>query len=172
MSGRLPDQIDLARALAGGRSFAGELALSELPRLRRTLCEAAGDVRFAIAFERDAQGRATVLGRVDAVLPLECQRCLRPFGHRVSVEFALAAITRAEQADELPEHYDPLLIEDPLVRPRDLIEDELLLAVPLIPKHPSEHCGGAAAIADEASGEQARANPFAVLGQWRQRRTH
>lgn len=172
MSGMLPDQIDLHRAIAGGRSFAGEIALSEMPRLRSVVCEPAGQVRFAMVFERDSQGRATVRGTLEAVLKLECQRCLQPFGLPVSTAFALAAVTRPEQTDDLPEHYDPLLMEDRFVRPLELIEEELLLAVPLIPKHPSAHCGEGGSFGDEGSVDEPRPNPFAILAEWRSGRFH
>lgn len=167
-----PDQIDLHRAVTDGRSFTGEIALSEMPRLRTVLCEPSGDVRFAMVFERDSHGRATVHGTLEAVLSLECQRCLQPFGFPVSTAFALAAVTCPEQADELPEQFDPLLTEERLLRPLALIEDELLLAVPLIPKHPSECCADAAAHADQGSGDEARPNPFEILADWRQGRSH
>jgi len=172
MSGRLPDQVDLHRAVAGAWSFAGTIALREMPRLRSVLCEPAGEARFTIVFGRDREGRATVRGTLRAMLPLQCQRCLRPFGFPVAVDFALAVVTRSEQTDELPEHYDPLLSEDGAVQPRELIEDELLLAVPLIPKHPSEQCAEAAMRPAEDGAETRQANPFAVLADWRRKRTN
>jgi methionyl-tRNA formyltransferase len=72
-------------------------------------------------------------------------------------------VLRIWEAEALPDAYDPLLLETPLIRPRDLIEDELILAVPAVPRHAEGSC---APPAFEAGGEDAlveRPNPFAAL---------
>jgi uncharacterized protein len=69
-----------------------------------------------------------------------------------------------DEARQLPERYDPLPVSDRLIRPRDLIEDELLLALPQIPMHDPQVCKAMSAGSDDEVQEQSgKANAFAVL---------
>jgi len=157
--------------VAARRVFEGSLPLSSLPRLRDALHDAGaaaglgdpGPVRFAIEFDRDALQVPYVELRIEAQLPLECQRTLRPFLHPVHVVQRLGLIV--DEADEagLPPDYESLLLAaDGAVRPVELVEDELILAVPLVPT-----CPGSEEVAVEAGEVEAmdepQANPFAAL---------
>lgn len=168
----LPDRLDFWRAVSGGASFRGELALTELPRLCSLLERPHGVVRFELNFGRDAGGRGVVQGTLEAVLSLQCQRCLEAVEHPVSAKLAMAAVADLDEVDRLPEGFDPLLLEDRFVCPRDLIEDELLLALPLIPRHSSRACLDADLLSDGAVDGEAGGGPFAVLADWRQPHSH
>lgn len=173
MSAGLPDQIDLRRAVSGSAYFEGELAICDLPRLREAVVEAVGVVRYVLELSRDSEGRSVIRMALGTVLRLECQRCLAPFDYQVATSVALAVIGQLEEADRLPEPYDPLLLEGRLVRPWALIEDELLLALPLIPSHAPGRCGdGDGAAEATAAAEAAGTGPFAPLAGWRQKHPH
>lgn len=168
----LPDRVDFWRAVSGGASLRGELALGELPRLRPLLMESQGVVRFGFDFERDSEGRGIVRGTLETVLRLQCQRCLRVMDHPVSATLAMAAVAGLDEVDRLPEGYDPLLLDDRQVRPRDLIEEELLLALPLIPRHASPDCLDAGRLGNGRGDGEALGGPFAALADWRQPHSH
>ena len=185
MSEVLPASIDPWQAVARRVAFAGTVSLSALPRLAGLLApEALGEaspVEYRLAFEHDSARRPVVLGSVRALLPLECQRCLGVVEHRVEAEIRLL-LTPGEAAGDPPEPYEALPVSDERLAPLDLIEDELLLALPQIPTHPIGLCqaGGAEtqlswlnpgqdlaqgqAADDEHSG---RPNPFSVLAGWK-----
>lgn len=156
--------------VAARRVFEGRLPLASLSRLREALCDeqgalAEGVVRFAIEFDRDALQVPYVELRIDAELPLACQRSLQLFLHPVHMVQRLGLIH--DEADEagLPPDYEPLLVSaDGMVRPADLIEDELILAVPVVPMKPGaeqaeSNADWPATMADAAM----QANPFAAL---------
>lgn len=89
-----------------------------------------------MVFDRDDKRRSIVHGNVKAVLTLVCQRCLEPMEYPVDTEFNLALVRGFQEAERLPEEFDPLLLEDEQpVAVRELIEDELLLAIPDVPRH-------------------------------------
>jgi len=163
----LPDQLDFWRAVAGRLTFQGDLGFSELPRLLDAVLDEQGSVRFDLGFERDSEGRGTLLATLDAVVELECQRCLGRMEFPVSVRLRFAAVGGVDQAAALPDMYEPLLIEDGLIRPKDLIEDELLLALPLIPRHAAAACLDPTVAAAGTPGDGQSAGPFAVLAEWR-----
>ena len=102
-------------------------------------------------------------------LHLTCQRCLEAMAVHVDAPIALALVHSVVGADDLglsavegvPEDLDPLPLGQDAIRPLDLVEDELLLAIPQIALHPVQTCGSAGSPAPPA--EEMRENPFAVL---------
>jgi len=84
-SGRLPEVLDAWRMVAARRGFEGSLPLSSLSRLQGVLCDGEGMVRYAIEFDRDALQVPYVELRIDAALPLVCQRTLQRFLQPVQV---------------------------------------------------------------------------------------
>ena len=75
--------------------------------------------------------------RIDAALPLECQRSLQRFLLPVQLVQRLGLIR--DEADEaaLPPEYEALLVPaDGMLRPAELVEDELILALPVVPVSP------------------------------------
>ena len=137
MSAEIPEIVDAWRWVAARRRIEGRVPLASLPRLRDGLFEPEGDVRFTIEFDRDALQLPSVVLEAEAELPLQCQRSLQRFLLPVRVEQRLGLIR--DEADEaaLPEGYEPLLVPaDGHLRPLDLVEDELILALPVVPVGP------------------------------------
>jgi uncharacterized protein len=98
---------------------------------------------------------------------LRCQRCLGPLAIDVDAAFALAFVTGLEEAGALPEPYEPAVVEDGRVRPLELVEDELLLAVPGIPLHEEGACRAPTADVAATEGASQDESPFAVLASLR-----
>jgi uncharacterized protein len=169
MSQRIPDRLDPWRFADQGREVEGSIPLESMPRLSACLLDVAGEAGFSLRFERDAQRRATLKGTIRADLILECQRCLEAMKLPVSTGTAVAFVEGQDQAAQLPESLDPCLVEEGQVHFRDLIEDELLLALPQVAMHDLAVCPAASPeSADEKpaeQGEQQDKNPFAVLAE-------
>jgi uncharacterized protein len=79
------------------------------------------------------EGRTTADVRVAGTVVLECQRCLQPCAISVD-ESALVAIVR-EEMDDVPGGYEPFVGEPECVSLAALIEEQVLLALPLVPAH-------------------------------------
>lgn len=95
------------------------------------------DVRFQADFAHDAQGIVTIRLRVEVDLPLLCQRSLLPYAEPVRRDTLLAVVESLAEQELLPEDYEPVLVEDGRLALLDLVEDELLLAVPQVPRNPA-----------------------------------
>lgn len=162
MSAEVPEMLDAWRMVAARREFEGRLPLSSMGRLRGSLVDDEGEVRFSIAFDRDSLQLPYAELRIAAELPLECQRSLQRFLFPVSLVQRLGLIR--DEADEaaLPEGYEPLLVPaDDMLHPAQLVEDELILALPTVPVDPASD---AVERDFEASEEEVRqASPFAAL---------
>jgi len=180
MSVSLPTRLDPWRAARRGAHYSGALGLDALPRLAEAVLglgdlEGAGRlVRYRLSFERGQGARALVRGRVEAVLLLPCQRCLDAMALPVSLELALGLLGSEGELAALDESLDPVLIEDDEAQPLEWIEDELLLAIPSIPRHASGLCeapvdGASQGLSDRLDVVEPKANPFAALAALRGR---
>jgi uncharacterized protein len=159
---RLPEQLDAWRMVATQRIFEGVLPLSDMPRLRSAIADTEGSARVSVEFGQDALRIPFIELRIDAKLPLECQRSLQKFAYPVKIVQRLGLIRDEEGENALPEGYEALLIgDDGLLRPAELVEDELILAVPVVPVAP----GTEAVERDWIPSEEdtRRASPFAAL---------
>jgi len=148
-------------ATAGARQQ-GSWPVRELPRVRDLLASDDGEVRYVLEGMRDGRGRPSLRLSLQGTLTLRCQRCLEPmpFGVRADEVLVLAA-TQAEIDAEPPDAHSPDRVlageEMPL---RELIEDELILALPYAPRHAS--CAARLAQADETR-QDGKISPFAGL---------
>lgn len=149
------------------RMFDGRLPLAALARLRDLLVDTEGEVRFSLEFGHDALQVPFAELRVEAGLPLICQRSLQRFVQEVLVVQRYALVRDADGDEEAVEAsllpgYEVLPVpEDGMLRPVELVEDELILAVPLVPVSP-----GSEAVERDwpvPPEDEARANPFAAL---------
>lgn len=177
MSAPLPDQLDPWRAVHNGSSFSGLASLQSLPRLAAAVLGADGPARYEIAFGRDGDGQPVARGHVSMTLNLTCQRCLELVSFPVDARIALVLVQSVAGADDtsfaavggVPEGLEVLPMEQGPIRPLDLIEDELLLAIPLIPMHSSRDCGSLGAPGPLLREPDRRQTPFAVLAELRGR---
>lgn len=163
MSAALPDRVDVARQVQARRVFEGTLPLASMQRLRGSLADDDGEARYSIEFGKDDLGVAYLALRVEAGLPLVCQRTLDTFVHRVAIDQRLGLIAREDEEASLPEGYEPLLVPDGQLALADVVEDELILALPVVPLKPGVPLEWKDAAAGDAAGEE-RPSPFAVLG--------
>ena len=122
--------------VAGRRSFEGVLPVAELPRLVEALADDRGDVTYRLDFEQDGLGGPQLHVVLSAGLSLECQRTLESFVYPARVDTRLGLLADEQDADALPGECEPLLLEGGALSPRRVIEDELLLALPLVPVKP------------------------------------
>ncbi|MBN2885411.1 MAG: DUF177 domain-containing protein [Chromatiaceae bacterium] len=160
--------------------YSGLLGLDALPRLAEAVLglgelEGAGRVvRYQLSFEQGGGARALVRGRVEAVLLLPCQRCLDVLALPVTADLHLGLLGAERELAALDESLDPVLIEDDEAQPLEWIEDELLLAIPSIPRHAPGLCeapvdGASEGLSDRLDVVEPKANPFAALAALRGR---
>ena len=163
----LPRLLDLRRAAGRSASIAGSVAVGQLERVRAAV-STGGEATASFRFWRDEQGRYRVDSACRAEVEVVCQRCLGPLAMVLEGSSALAAVWSEEQASQLPRELEPLLTGDET----DLwavLEEELLLVLPVAPMHAAGACDAPASV--KATSDESRAeghgeeqdNPFAVL---------
>ena len=162
MSLALPERVDASRMVQARRSFHGKLPLASLKRLRGSLAADDGVADYALEFGRDELGVDYIALHVDTELALTCQRSLEIYRQPVHLDQRLGLIRDESEEAALPPGYEPLLIPDGEINLADVIEDELILALPVVPLRPGEPLEWNDAPADEPA-ENEPPNPFAVL---------
>ncbi|MCJ8167794.1 YceD family protein [Atopomonas sediminilitoris] len=164
----IPSQVDPRKLADRGAVIEGSLPLAPMSRLTSALVDGAGDVQVRLVFDRDEQNFIVLQGHFTVQAKMHCQRCLEPVTLPVEADCHYAVVWSEEQGKALPKDYDALeLGEEPLVL-AELVEDELILALPIVPMHDSENCqhpAGFAAAPEPSENEVKRSNPFDVLAQ-------
>jgi uncharacterized protein len=160
MSNRLPEFIDPLHLVKQHRVLKGVVSLSRMRRLTSLMTASGGtetgNAAIEIQFGRDEVGLDIARGTIKAVVQLQCQRCLEPMAFNVETEFTLGVVSSLSEAGNLPENYEPLIVEEPTVSLAELIEDEILLALPAVAMHPHGQCAMTPWEQTQAGGTQKR----------------
>jgi uncharacterized protein len=129
--------IDGFEFASAGATQQGIWPLRELPRLRDLLASDAGEVAYEISGVRDERGRPGLRLKVRGTLSLRCQRCLEPMAFEVDTsETLVLAATLAEiHAEPADAHAADRVVAGREMALGELIEDELILALPFAPRH-------------------------------------
>lgn len=171
MSDRFTETIDPLALASKGRSIEGKIALAELRRVLPLLRSDAGEVEFSLSFNMDEAGIPRIQGRVQATLMLQCQRCMEEMEFSVSSKVRLGIVASRAAAEHLPENYEPLVCDEETTIV-SILEDELILALPIVAMHKIEDCPMGDAYPAQKDRETeiddvdvGRKNPFAALAQ-------
>lgn len=171
-----PAQIEPFKWAEQGFKWSGQLPLSRFVRIAR---EAVGSIDDQLTnidckLSMDAYHRIAWLdGHVETKVPMECQRCLETVEIELVSSFHLALVDDESLIERLDEDADFIVLGESEATTKGdydapatadllaLIEDELLLLMPLSPKH--EFCEHKHQPAVEEVAEEKRDNPFEVL---------
>ena len=169
MQSTLPEYLDLIQKAKLGTEIEGEWPINKLDRIADQLVNDGG--MLIAKLELGQQEKLLFLkGSVSVNLAVTCQRCMQAMDLPLNAVINLALITNESQEDQLPEGFEPLLVDDSKMRLPDILEDELLLAMPLVPMHDND-CSEylqqqkqrQAVEAEQDKAEKEKQNPFSVL---------
>ncbi|MGD2074743.1 MAG: YceD family protein [Gammaproteobacteria bacterium] len=156
----LPERVDPLGLADVGRSFRGTAAIERLDRLAPLLASRQGELAVHLEFGLDERRIRALRGSIQGTVTLVCQRCLKGLSFPINLRFCLGIVSSEGEIDRLPEGYEPLLVSGEPIRTLDVIEDEVLLAIPAIPLHEQS---GSCKIGYQSSTLPERESPFAVL---------
>ena len=169
MMDHLPDRLDLIALAEAGRVLRGPIALAGLERLLPALVSQDGELQVEMNLGRDPDGTRYLVGTIQGTVQLECQRCLEPMVLPLDLKFRLGLVQNQEAASELPDRYEALLVTAEPARVADIVTDEVLLALPIVPMHDDRaECRALTNEYQLPDGPQ-RENPFAVLAELKQK---
>lgn len=139
--------------------LSGEIDLKRLTRLREMLHTDDGSVRASFRFSQRSAGYTTIDLEYEATLTLTCQRCLEPVTEKASEHVSLVVIEDGLTEAGAPAGYDPIALTGGKLQPAAVVEDELIVSVPIVPRHTRvEECGVLAENLDTLK-EESKARP-------------
>jgi len=163
---KLPLRLDPIKAAQKRSDYNGIIESRHAKRLARSCKSVESDIEAHLSFGVDEQNLKVVSGKANVEVMLECQRCGDCFPYHLEVEFLYSPLLNPERADELPEIYELLeLDENGEIDLLQIIEDEFILALPQYPMHELNECSVNKANFSfgEIPEEDEKPNPFAVL---------
>ena len=110
------------------------IPLAELPRVSHELTSKDGEAKGHVRFSRQ-QGQAVADLEVSAQPEVVCQRCMQPMRWPVTVKSRVALVSDYDSADRVPREMEVFLVEADSVSVRDLVDEEVMLALPNVPRH-------------------------------------
>ena len=164
-----PKRLNLLALAQAGERVSGQTPLAELPRLVADL-PADAPTPAPVAWQAlpewrvrpGASGQLWLHLQAQAQVPLVCQRCLGPVVEPLELDRWFRFVdTEAEAEAEDDEAEEDLLVQEPQFDLLALLEDELIMALPLVPKH--ESCPELPPMRAGEDVPDARPNPFAAL---------
>lgn len=145
------------------------IPLAELPRVRPQLAQPDGRASGRVCFE-PVQGTPVAELSVSARVSLTCQRCLAPVDYQLDCEGRVAMVADGTEAERAPAGLETILAPERRISVRELVEEELLLALPIVPLHNDAGCALQAlqpsgVAPEKPAGAEERQRPFEQLGE-------
>jgi uncharacterized protein len=160
----MPEILELASYRNRSSTVSGQLSTAAMARLR-DVGAAADEAVVSLTLTAENRGDIELSGHVESSIGLTCQRCLDPVEVPLVSEFEFVIMDAADAQSGDEESADVIVVDDGMLRLRELVEDELLLSLPVVARHdvdwPCRPLSQQFGPADESA--PARDNPFAVL---------
>ena len=166
MSGPLPVYLDTRKVFLQQLQLDGDIELARLPRLRQMLASNDGSISAKLDCDIDDNGLRRLSGQVSASLNVSCQRCLEPVEIRIQDDINLAVLTDEEQARDLDPALDPWICADIKLDLAELLEEQLILSLPVVTNHEDRDCLGQTSFGEDEARQgdrTSRDHPFAAL---------
>ncbi len=170
MSGGLPANIDLIRLADQDTRLSGAIPLRRMQRLLTYCRSGEGGASVELAFSHDQERDVrTICGEVAIEVTATCERCLEPMRLALKSHVNLLVLTPGQKS---PEDQGDVLIASEPVSLTELVENELILAMPMTPKHQLDQClakelaeesGSRRGTPEPEQGDSEKASPFAGL---------
>ncbi len=152
-----------------GTRYSATVPLVQFKRFVPILASLEGDVHATAVFSR-RKDHIVVSGELAAGVSVQCQRCLDVFVLPIESRYELVFVDSEAAARALPDDFDPVITDDKgHIHVVDLLEDELILQVPLVTRHPDGQCVAAQrsfgdiAPQEAEPGKDKKQRPFDVL---------
>lgn len=161
----LPAQIDPIRLAEEGGRLVGRLSTRLMHRLLSQCTNSESQVSIDLQFERAGRGRWEMYGTVSTEVTSICQRCLQSVTVVVATEPRVMFVRSQDEERRLSEDIaaEVVVVTGPLAL-SELVEDELLLAMPMTPLHAEGVCESMPApVSRSTKAVEEKPNPFAVL---------
>ena len=156
----LPEQLKLFNFAKKEVNLSGLYRISDFPKISEISSNKSDNIRVDLSFYLKNNKTPCVDGIIELDIVLVCQRCLDDLSIVLKVNFNLAFVKHDQQSEELDSNYEIYVTEEDELVTQDLISDEILLSIPMVPKHDYDCM---AKINTQKTVKEKAENPFAIL---------
>ncbi len=156
----LPTQLKLFNFAKKEVNLLGQYEISDLPRISEIASNKSDKININLSFYLDNDKTPCIDGIISLDIVLVCQRCLDNLPISLKVSFSLAFVRHEKQGEELDSHYEIYVTEEDELATHDLICDEILLSIPMVPTHDYDCME---VITKQEIVEEKAENPFSIL---------
>ncbi len=168
MSKAIPEHADLMRAARQNGHYSGAISIARMPRFAEYLASREGQVDVDIRLGTDEHNQAFLQGTANARVQVLCQRCMQPMWHDMQASFRLLLLDSEYQLEGLQDDVDAIVLNEVPTSLYNIVEDELILGITLVPMHDEAQCDAASYMHDEHQSrepalDEDKVSPFTVL---------
>ena len=139
-TGPIPERVDHRKLANQAGLIEGTLPIQCFHRFGEMLVVREGDVYLRLEFSGGDFGSTRVNGSAATEVCLVCQNCMKQFRRQVSCDIALQVVSDESKLERLSEGDDAVVAPDKIISIAELVEDELILAMPMISRHEEGQC--------------------------------
>ena len=119
----------------------GLVPIKTFDRLAEMLCSSQGDIKVSLQFRKGKKHRVLVAGECSGEVSLICQACLEPVSLPIHAMVNTLLVDSVDELLELELEEDGVVYSDKYITLGALLEDDLILSLPMVPRHDQNECG-------------------------------
>ena len=164
----VPAYVDTRKIFLQRGAISGTIALQRLIRFSELLANNSGSVYVELEFFNDESGRHRISGHLHTEVAVVCQRCMEPLEIVLDDDIELAVLKDESKVASLDAEFDPWICSDTKLEITSLVEEQLILCLPIVSLHDSANCNGTSAYLSATNNSEkdpatGTVNPFAAL---------
>ncbi len=149
--GPLPEEVNYRKFAGDSTKLDGTVPISSFRRLKESIANDQGEVHARLEFRRGKKQKTLIIGHIDVNLELVCQNCLEPFSTKVESSFRWVLVEDEDALIALNPDDEGVICGEDKVNIVDMLEDELLVSLPMVAKHPEGECSFVAQHTDKSA---------------------
>lgn len=165
----IPSYVDTRKVFLQEGNLVGTIDFDRMKRFEECILNNEGNVQVELEFSTNKSKQRVIIGKLIASAPVACQRCLEAVQIELEDSFTLALIRQESDIAKLEDKLDPWICEDHKLDVAALIEEQMLLCLPIVSTHDDKNCLAnlgydkqkIAALSGAVSDSSK--NPFAIL---------
>lgn len=140
LTGPIPERVDHRKLANQAGLIEGSLPIQCFHRFGEMLVAREGDVYLRLEFSKGDFGSTRVIGSAATEVCLICQNCMQEYRQPVTCELDLRVVSDESKLERVPEVDDAIVAPDKVISLAELVEDDLILTMPMIPRHEEGQC--------------------------------
>ena len=163
---QLPQQVTVRKLVESGAKLSGFVTDMRLPRVVEAVQRISAKIEADLYFGMDESNKMIIVVEIHGAIDLICQRCLEPVTVPLKIATTLTVVAHDEEARSCIRSHEPIVLDEGLLNVDEMLEEEILLSLPVVALHPKESADETSLVEHEGIERRAARgldNPFAVL---------